>query len=171
MPAELQDVPHRGPAEAIQALVVVAHHAEVLVVSGQAEHDLFLDVVRVLVFVHQHVARAADHLSGNGWVAQQVVEQLLLVREIQSVARLHRLLVPHVRRADLLDKGIVAGNERLRIEEFLGDLVEVTPARLRSRSSGCSNGSRYLPSGVGSPKIASKFSKRNRACVSSSSTS
>ena len=45
--------------------------------------------------------------------------------EIQPVARLHRLLVPLVRRADLLDKGIVAGSERLRVDQFLGDLVEV----------------------------------------------
>ena len=49
---ELQDVAYRGPPEAVYALVLVTHHAQVLVGPRQFEEQLFLYVVGVLVFVH-----------------------------------------------------------------------------------------------------------------------
>ena len=52
---ELQDVLNGGAAEAVQALVVVAHHAHVLGIARQQQHDLLLDEVRVLILVDDDV--------------------------------------------------------------------------------------------------------------------
>ena len=59
---ELQDVPHRRAAEAVEALVLVAHHAQVAGGAGQLHQQLLLDVVGVLVLVHQQEADG----RGNG---------------------------------------------------------------------------------------------------------
>ena len=55
---ELQDVADVGATPAVDGLVVVAHHHDVLVLRGQKPRDGVLGVVRVLVFVHHEVAEA-----------------------------------------------------------------------------------------------------------------
>ena len=52
---EIENVFYLGPAPAVDGLVVVAHRAEVPALQGQKPHQLELDVVGVLVFVHQSV--------------------------------------------------------------------------------------------------------------------
>ena len=45
-----------SPAELIDALVIVAHHAEIAPAAGQQRAEHILGVVGVLIFVHQHIA-------------------------------------------------------------------------------------------------------------------
>ena len=44
VPGELEQVPHAGSAEPVDALVVIPHHADVAVVVAQAQEDVFLHV-------------------------------------------------------------------------------------------------------------------------------
>ena len=79
---ELQDVADVGAAEAVDALVAVAHHADVAVLLGQHHDQLVLCPVGVLELVDEHVAEAvpvvgqhvgvgAEHVDGDH---EQVVE-------------------------------------------------------------------------------------------------
>ena len=79
---EGQDIVDVRPAERVDALRVVAHHADVAVFGSQLAHDGVLGQVGVLVFVHQyimkmgavffeHVRMVAEQQEG---VEQQVVE-------------------------------------------------------------------------------------------------
>ena len=52
---ELQDVVDVGTAEAVDALRIVAHHADTLVAVGEQPYNLVLGVVGVLVLIYQHV--------------------------------------------------------------------------------------------------------------------
>ena len=56
---ELEDVPNGRATEAVQALVLIADDAKVAGLLGELEQELLLDVVRVLVLVHQHVTDLA----------------------------------------------------------------------------------------------------------------
>ena len=52
---EVQDVLDGGAAEPVDALVVVAHHADVLVAAGQQTHQMELGHAGVLILVHQYI--------------------------------------------------------------------------------------------------------------------
>ena len=56
---KIQNILDGGAAEAVDALVVVAHHAHVLFGARQKAHQLELGHAGVLIFVHQHIAKAA----------------------------------------------------------------------------------------------------------------
>ena len=52
---ELQDQPHIRATPAVDALIVIADHADVPALVGKQLHELVLRVVDVLILVHQHV--------------------------------------------------------------------------------------------------------------------
>ena len=56
---KFQDVFDGGPPEFIDALVIVAHHADISISPGQQAAQHILGVVCVLVLVHQHIAELA----------------------------------------------------------------------------------------------------------------
>ncbi len=56
---ELEDVADVGAAPGVDALVLVAHHADVLVLAAEQLHQLVLGAVGVLVFVDEEIAVAA----------------------------------------------------------------------------------------------------------------
>ena len=56
---KLKDVSDRGPAKAIEALILIADSAEIAIVLRQLEQDLFLHIVSVLVFVNHDVTKIA----------------------------------------------------------------------------------------------------------------
>ena len=62
---ELQDVSDCCATETVQALVIIADHADILAVSGKEEHKLLLDEVRVLVLVNHDVRYLGAHLAQN----------------------------------------------------------------------------------------------------------
>ena len=56
---ELENVADVGAAPGVDALVLVAHRADVFVLAGQQLHQLVLRAVGVLIFVDQHISIAA----------------------------------------------------------------------------------------------------------------
>ena len=79
---EFQNVANVGAAPGVDALVLVAHRAHVLVFAGQQLHQLVLRAVGVLVLVDEqiavaalvalaHLARSLEHAHG---LEQQIVE-------------------------------------------------------------------------------------------------
>ena len=80
--AEVEDILYIRSAEGVDALRIVAHHADVLVACRQFLHDEVLRVVGVLVLVHHDVFETVLILQQHIWkvpqqhvhVKQQVVE-------------------------------------------------------------------------------------------------
>ena len=62
---EVQDVVDVGTTETVDALGVVAHHADTLTLLGQLHDNGLLGVVRVLVLIHQHVGKAVHILPAH----------------------------------------------------------------------------------------------------------
>ncbi len=86
-------MPHVGATKAVDALRVVAHDGEVAVLARQKLHQICLDVVHVLILVHEHVREAAGDGAPDVWLARQKLgreaEQVVVVRE--PVAALGRV--------------------------------------------------------------------------------
>ena len=97
---------------------IVAHHADVLVVLGQLEHDAVLGHVRVLILVHknvaelllvagQHVGMVAEEQEG---IEQQVVEvHRVGLAATLPVAAVHVAQGGHLGRTVVLIRFLVAG--------------------------------------------------------------
>ena len=56
LPFKAEDVLDIGAPEPIDALVVIAHHADVAIASRQQTGQQVLQMVGVLILVHQHIA-------------------------------------------------------------------------------------------------------------------
>ncbi len=101
---EAEDVPHLGPAPAVDALVVVAHRADVATLGCELAHELELRTVGVLELVDQEVPEppdvAAQHL---GVLAEQPQREQEQVVEVHRSLRLQRALVEreHLGRGEL----------------------------------------------------------------------
>ncbi len=65
---EPQDVPHLGPAPAIDRLVIVAHAADILVPLRQQPQPEVLGDVGILILVDEDVAEPALILGQHVWV-------------------------------------------------------------------------------------------------------
>ena len=82
---KLQNIPHRGAPEAVDRLGVVAHGHDVVVRVGEQPHDVGLEPVGVLVFVHHDVAEGARQALGHVGVrvqqAAQVDQQVVVVEQ------------------------------------------------------------------------------------------
>ena len=95
------------PAERVDALRIVAHHADALVLPGELPHDAVLCIVGILILIHQDVGKlrriACQHLG-------MVLEEQ--VRVEQDVVKVHRprlsaaLLVAQVNLARLGHLGL-----------------------------------------------------------------
>jgi hypothetical protein len=62
---KLEDVPDRGATKPIETLVLVANDAEIAGLLSELEQNLFLDVVCVLVFVHEDVVLLCPPVDTN----------------------------------------------------------------------------------------------------------
>ena len=82
---ELEDVAYGGPAEAVETLVLVADDAQVASFLREFEQELLLDVVGVLILVHEHVTQVAGHGVCGRRVTEQVVDEPLQVREVDPI--------------------------------------------------------------------------------------
>ena len=84
---KLQDITDGSTSKSIQALVIVTDHADVLTVSGEKEHKLLLNEVRVLVLVHHDVRNLGAKLLQNlDIVLQQMIGFNLDRREVHQIA-------------------------------------------------------------------------------------
>ena len=97
---------------------------------------MLLDVVGVLVLVHEDVAEVAGHGIRGAAVAEQVVHEPLQVGEVGAVGVEERPFVAAIRVADRREKRVGGSGESLGIDEFLRDLVEVTARSFDGRPAG-----------------------------------
>ena len=78
-----EDILDGGAAELVDALVVVAHHADVAPAAGQHGGQHVLEVVRVLILVYQHIFELTlvvlEHIRALAEEAHRVVEQVVEV--------------------------------------------------------------------------------------------
>ncbi len=84
LPREVEDVPHRGRAEAVDALGVVPHHGHVVVPCSHPPEDLGLQPVRVLVLVDKDVVELGGELPckrGVGHHLPPVEEEVVEVED------------------------------------------------------------------------------------------
>ena len=121
---EVQDVLDVGPPEPVDGLVVVTHHAEVLVPPRQEAGQQILQVVGVLIFVHQHVAElvlvVVQHLRLPLEQRHRVVDDVV---KVQCVGGAELLLIGFVDFGVVLHPPVVG---RLRpLGEVLDGLVLV----------------------------------------------
>ncbi|GBC83002.1 hypothetical protein HRbin10_02140 [bacterium HR10] len=86
---ELVDVAEIGPAPAVDRLAVVADDHDVAVPPGQPIHDLRLQTVRVLIFVHEDVL---ELLGVEGFDLRVLREQSPPIHE--QVIVIHHILAP-----------------------------------------------------------------------------
>ena len=70
VPGELQQVPHAGAAEPVDALVVVSHHADVAVMAAQSQEDTLLGAGGVLILIADQVPDAGGNDVGGPAVLQ-----------------------------------------------------------------------------------------------------
>ena len=94
---EVEYVLYLGPAERVDRLAVVAHHADVPAEIRKPPEYYVLCLVGVLVLVHHYIGEAVGDVGeGLGVVAQQVVHVQEYVVEVHDPGRLELLLVPMV---------------------------------------------------------------------------
>src|SRR5438552_3179064 len=104
---KLQDVLDGGPAPAINRLVFIADHTQVLVIESELADELVLDAVGVLVFVHQDVAKPLVVPLAN--VRSLVKERDRLEQQVVKVERIRLAQFPLVEvidRRQLLRLGV-----------------------------------------------------------------
>ena len=104
---EAEDILDGGAAELVDALVVVAHHADVPPAAGEHAREQVLEVVRVLILVYQHIFELTlvvlEHVRALAEEAHRVVEQIVEVHGPGGeqalgieLVDLRRLAQPHV---------------------------------------------------------------------------
>ena len=78
-----EDVFHRGGAEGIDRLRIIADHREPGAIGLQRMQDLRLQLVGVLIFIDQHVIEMAAHVGGEPRIGHHdlPVEQQVVVIE------------------------------------------------------------------------------------------
>ena len=99
---EVQDVLDGGATEAVDGLVIVAHHAEVLVAARQQAGQQILHIISVLILVHQHITELPLIMLANGIkFLQELDGQIDDVVKIHCVVFLQLSLVAAVALGDL----------------------------------------------------------------------
>ncbi len=108
VPLEVQDVPDIRPAERVDALGIVADHADVLEAFGQLANQQILDAVGILVLVHEDVLEPVlvpfQHVAVAGEEFQRLQEKVV---EVQRIRVPQAALVFLVDLTGALDQGIV----------------------------------------------------------------
>ena len=115
------DVLEARPPEAVDALGVVPHDGEVPPSSGQIVHHVGLNLVGVLVFVHENVAEARLQLAPRLLVAgEQIPREGEQAGEIDRLNLFFALLVAG---GDLLYLAQAVGQVGIAAQNHLGDAL------------------------------------------------
>ncbi len=84
---EVEDIPDIGPAPAVDGLVLITHHADILAVLGEQTHELVLAAVGVLILIHHdEFVAAVEALAGLIVVGKQAhgfEQQVVEVKRIR----------------------------------------------------------------------------------------
>ena len=111
-------------APGVDALRVIAHHHDVLMPRRQQVDQVALQLVRVLVFVHQDELEAPLVLLAHLLLLLHQLEP-----ERQQIVEIHRVRRPLARRVTLLD----VRNLRRQVREIVVLLLQ----NLRNRPCAC----------------------------------
>ena len=101
--AEVEDIVDVGAAEAVDALGIVAHHADALVLAGEQPDDALLGEVGVLILVDEHILEFPDVFLADVLVLVEEQEglhqQVVEVHRVGLTAshRVHLIYVDHLR--------------------------------------------------------------------------
>ena len=107
---KFQDIADIGPAPAINGLIVVADHAQIMGFSRQQPYKLILRQVGVLVLVHMDVAKPPLIILEHRRMVDQQLERLeQQVVKVERVRVLQGLLIAHKNIVDLLTLIILFG--------------------------------------------------------------
>ena len=141
---EVEDVAHRGSAEGVDRLRVVADHGQATAIGLHREQDRGLQRVGVLVFVDQHVVEEAADLgaeAGIGHHLRPVQQQVVVVEHLlgllgvdvgaeQALERVLPLRAPREARLQHLgERG--ARIDHRRVDRQAGALLRKTLLRRR----------------------------------------
>ena len=94
-----------GAAETVDELVLVADHADVPVDRRQAEQELLLSVVGVLVLVHQEVMHRPAQVGGQSGILEENESLGLKAGEVDGALFQQQQPVPGVAMARAVVKG------------------------------------------------------------------
>lgn len=115
---ELEDVADVRAAPRIDALVIVADHAEVAAFADQHLDDRELRGVRVLILVDQQIAVTVLVVRQHiGKIAEQLVHQKQHIVEIERILQLEKLLIVLVNRRARLFEAVVGKAFRIGGEQ------------------------------------------------------
>ena len=65
---QIENIGNLRPAPAVDALVVIAHHAHIPVFLGEQMHQLVLGGVGVLILIHRHILIALPAFLQSVWM-------------------------------------------------------------------------------------------------------
>ena len=82
---KLKDVPDCCPSEPIERLVLISDNTDVPGISRKPEEKLLLDIVGVLVLVHQYISNAAGNSGSYLRIFEKFKEEFLLVGKVYAV--------------------------------------------------------------------------------------
>ena len=116
---EVEDIVDVGSAEAVDALGIVAYHADALPLACQEPDDLMLGEVRVLVLIDQHEVEA--FLPGVGHVGIAAQQQPGVQQQVVEVHRIRLLQAFLVAAVDV--GGQRAMHHAVAFAEFLHRIV------------------------------------------------
>ena len=96
---EIQNVADVRPTPAINGLIFIANHADVLVALGQQPHQLVLRAVSVLILVDHQIVQAVIVGLARGFIVEQqphcFQQQIVKIERIGVVQRLLILIEDH----------------------------------------------------------------------------
>ncbi len=131
---ELQNVADCGPAKAVQALVVVTHHAQIATLAREQQKDAFLNGVGVLILVHHQMSELIAQLRQHlGALLQQLQGLVLDAGKVQRIVLIEQLLVLGKTGSQGADFHFRCHRQRSCVERLLADLVEPLEQVLRLR--------------------------------------
>ncbi len=129
---KFQYVADGGSAEAVHALVVIADDADIPAVPRKKEHELFLNVVRILVFIDHDIPDALLNLFKNGRVVlQHVIGSGLDRGEVHHAVPLKKFTVADGDLSEELHVPVGIGKESVDIRKLLHNLVHIPADLLR----------------------------------------
>ena len=107
---EIEDIGKIGPAPRIDTLRIVAHHRDIVMPGGEQIDQIALELVRILIFVHQDELETALVMFAN---IREVLQQFEPERE--QIVKVHRVA------------RFFAGQVTLmQIGNLLGELIKIT---------------------------------------------
>ena len=113
---EIEQIGHLGTAPSVNALVIVADDAKILVCLGQTVHELELRMVGVLILVHHDiVVTLAAFVQRLGAFCKQSQHEQDQVIEIDGVAGLECLLIGRNQALGQGGQVLILGNELIAI--------------------------------------------------------